>query len=455
MNVHALISRKNKPRVISFIFFGLISCLLIGGCKKSETTPPQPDPVPGPAISHFAPAWAGIGYPLVISGTGFSKDISADNVTINGMAAVVSAASDTQLVVTIPSAATTGKIAVTVGGQAGTSTLDIQIKKLIVTTLAGSGTPGYADGTGSAAGFSGTWGIAIDANGYLYLGDTYNSRLRLLSPAGVDTTISGTNFQGNIDGPVASATFALPFGVALDTHGNLFVTNMGFNNIRKISVAGIVSTFAGDPNGSSGSSEGIGTAARFHTPLGIVIDANDNLFVMDADNNKIRKSTPAGVVTTFAGNGQVGATDGIATAASFNQAFGIGIDAGSNLYVVEAGNNKIRKVTPNGDVTTFAGSGAKGSADGPAASASFNAPIGIVADHSGNFYITDESNALIRMISPDGYVSTVAGNGTLATVDGVGHSAGFNYPVGITIDAAGALYVVDNGSGTVRKIVIQ
>ena len=437
--------------IVPSFLYCLVFSLMITGCKKSETTPPGPVP----AITHFFPAWTGIGYPVVITGTAFSTNMNSISVTINGIAATLISASDSQLVVTVPSGASTGKIVVTVNGQTATSAGNIQIKKLTVTTIAGSGTPGYADGTGSAAAFSGIWGITIDANGNLYIGDTNNNRIRKLSPAGVATTISGTNFQGNIDGPVASATFGLPFGVALDSHGNIFLTNMGWNNIREISVAGIVSTFAGDPTGHPGSTEGIGTAARFHTPLGIAIDANDNVFVVDADNNKIRKITPAGVVTTLAGNGQVGATDGIGSAASFNQAFGIGLDASNNLYVVEAGNNKIRKVTQSGDVTTFAGSGAKGSTDGPALSASFNAPIGIVEDHSGNFYITDESNALIRMITPDGYVSTVAGNGTLATVDGVGHSAGFNYPLGITIDAAGALYVGDNGSGTVRKIVIQ
>ena len=176
------------------------------------------------------------------------------------------------------------------------------------------------------------------------------------------------------------ATFGMPYGIAIDKDGNLYVSDLGFNNIRKITPGGMVSTLAGSLNGLSGSDDGPGTAARFNVPLGLVTDPGDNVFVVDAQNNKIRKITPLGMVTTVAGSGAVGAADGGATIASFSTPLAIAIDAGGNLYVTEQGNYKIRKITAAGDVSTFAGSGTAGSADGMGTAASFNFPVGIAID---------------------------------------------------------------------------
>ncbi|PWT76933.1 MAG: hypothetical protein C5B59_05370 [Bacteroidetes bacterium] len=409
----------------------------------------------GPTITGFSPSISGIGYPVVITGTNFSSDINSNSVTINGSTAQVTAASNTQLTVIVPLNASTGKIAIAVKGQLANSTANILVKKLTVTSIAGSGNYSFSDGTGTGASFNGPWGIVGDGNGNYYVGDGFNSRIRKVTAAGVVTTVSGTNFQGNIDGPVDTATFGDPFGIAIDSHGNLFVTTMGWNDIRKITPAGMVSTFAGDPFGSFGTADGTGTAARFHTPLGITIDANDNIFIADADNRTIRKITPAGEVTTFVGSGTKGSADGTGTAASFNQPFGLGKDANGNIYVVDAGNNNIRKITQAGVVTTFAGNGTQGAADGPALSASFHQPIGIVSDHAGNFYVTDEAAHRIRMITADGNVVTVGGNGQNASVDGVGGFAGFSYPLGICIDPDDTMYLIDNGSAKVRKVVVQ
>jgi hypothetical protein len=412
------------------------------------TTPP-------PSISGFSPAIIGIGYPVTITGTNFNADSTKNIVTFNGVVAKLISSSTTQLVATVPLTAITGKISVSVNNQSAISATNITIKTLTVTTLAG-GLPGqFSNGTGSGANFYGPWGIAGDGNGNYFVGDMANNLIRKVTSAGVVSTFAGTGMMGTLNGPYDSATFGNPFGVAFDSHGNLFVTCGAQNNIREISPAGFVTTFAGDYNGTAGWVDAAGTLARFNWPLGIAIDKNDNVFVMEVNNNRIRKITPAGAVSTFAGDGTGGSTDATGTAASFNSAWGLGIDANNNLYVPDAGNNKIRKVTPTGVVTTLAGTGTGGSTDGPALSATFNMPMGIVSDAAGNFYVSDMANQKIRMITADGTVVTLAGNGTQASVDGVGGFASFSSPSGMAIDGNGVIYLIDNYSGMVRKLVIE
>ncbi len=410
--------------------------------------------IPVFSITGFSPGVIGIGYPLTINGTSFSADAATNKVTINGVPATVSFATNNLLTAIVPMGATTGQIGITVKGPYTTSLNNVVVKNLTVTTIAGS-TNGNTDGPANTASFSSAWGIVSDGNGNYYIGDAGNYKVRKLSADGIVSTVAGTGVQGNVDGPVATATLGPAYGVALDSHGNIFVTTLGWNNIRKISTTGIVSTFAGDPNGNAGSTDGTGTAARFNIPLGIAIDKNDNVFVTDAQNNKIRKITPAGVVTTLAGSGAVGSADGTGAAASFNGVWGMGIDANDNLYVCDVQNYKIRKVTPAGVVTTFAGTGTIGDLDGPALSAKFNGVIGIVADQNGNFYVTDEGNNKIKMISADGQVYTLAGNGIKSSTDGSGNFASFANPLGITIDGSGVMAVVDNGTQKIRKIVVQ
>ncbi len=401
--------------------------------------------LPGFSISGFSPGLVGIGYPLTITGTNFSADASVNKVTINGMPATVSFASNTMLTAIVPAGAKTGQIGMTMKGLYTTSLNNIVVKNLTVTTIGAFGN------TTSLP----VWDITTDGNGNYYFGDADSGRVMKLSASGVISKVAGTGVLGSADGPVATATLGTVYGVALDSHGNIFVTTLGYNTIRKISTTGVVSTFAGDPNGDPGTADGTGTAARFSSPLGIAIDKSDNVFVTDAASNKIRKITPTGVVTTLAGSGATGSADGTGAAASFNGAWGMGIDANDNLYVCDVQNYKIRKVTPAGVVTTFAGDGTIGTLDGPALKARFNGAIGIVSDQQGNFYITDGGSHKIRMISADGQVFTLAGNGIDSSTDGSGNFASFSSPLGITIDASGVMAVVDRKSQKIRKIVVQ
>ena len=218
-----------------------------------------------------------------------------------------------------------------------------------------------------------------------------------------------------------------------------------------------MSTFAGDPNGGKGYTDATDTNARFNLPLGMVIDRNDNIYVADVVNNLIRKITPDGVVSTFAGSGAAGSHDSTALTATFNQPNGLGIDANDNLYILEPASRKIRKINTTSLVTTFAGTGESGWKDDSVQFAKFFIPVGIAFDAAGNAYVADEGNMDIWMITTDGIVLTLAGNMLVHdTIDGIGgYGTGFSFPYGITVSPAGIIYITDSYSGVIRKMVVQ
>ena len=263
---------------------------------------------------------------------------------------------------------------------------------------------GYADGTGTAAQFNRPEGVSKDALGNFYIADSYNNAIRKVSSSGVVTTLAGGG-MGSADGTGNYASFYFPRGVAVDTStGNIYVADTYNHEIRKITPDGVVTTFAGST--TFGFADGTGTAARFNNPTGLAVDASGNIYVADQDNNCIRKITPAGVVTTFAGSTTSGSADGTGTAAQFNNPSDVTIDASGTLYVADKGNNRIRKITPAGVVTTLAGS-TQGFADGTGTTARFYSPTGIAVDDSGNIYVADYNNNRIRKITSSGVVSTV------------------------------------------------
>jgi sugar lactone lactonase YvrE len=313
-----------------------------------------------------------------------------------------------------------------------------------VSTLAGGGI-GFSDGIGSTAKFNHPVDIASDAAGNLYVADTFNDRIRKVTPAGEVSTLAGGGI-GFADGVGSDARFYLPHGIASDAAGYLYVADSGNNRIRKITPAGEVSTLAG---GKEESANGIENDARFNDPSGIAIDAAGNLYVADTENHRIRKITPAGEVSTLAGSEEDFA-DGIVGDTRFYYPNGVAIDAVGNLYVADTANDRIRKITPAGEVSTLAG-GERGFVDGIGSIAKFNVPYGVASDAAGNLYVADARNHRIRKITPAGEVSTLAGSEE-GFSDGVGSDAKFYGPEGITIDAAGNLYVVDTRNNSIRKI---
>jgi hypothetical protein len=330
-----------------------------------------------------------------------------------------------------------------------------------VTTLAGSPEAGYADGTGAAARLNRPTGVALDKSGNLYVADDNNDTIRKISPTGIVSTVAGTpGNAGSANGTGSSAQFNGPFRVTVDGSGNLFVSDYSNDTIREITPAGVVSVFAGT-TGSPGSVDGTGTAAKFDGPLGICIDSNGNFYVVEQTNNVIRKITPAGVVTTLAGTaGSVGSNDGTGSAARFQLPAGDAVDSSGNVYVADYGNNNIRKITPAGVVTTIAGNGNPGSADGTGTAAQFYSPVGITIDASDNLYVTESANNTIRKITAAGVVSTLAGKATTGTgssmvsgagfSDGTGEAARFDSPFDVAIDGSGDLYVADSGNDEIR-----
>jgi sugar lactone lactonase YvrE len=349
-----------------------------------------------------------------------------------------------------------------------------------VTTLAGSAeSSGSANGIGSEALFACPDGVAVDTSGNIYIADRGNELIRKITPRGLVTTLAGSGVKGYADGPCTLASFNNPFGIAVDSLGNVYVADTANQVIRKITSDGMVTTLAGSV-GVKGFTNGVGITATFFYPTGVAVDSSGNVYVADKFNYSIRKITPGGMVSTLAGSGSDGFTNGSGTEASFYFPTGVAVDSSGNVYVAEEGNHCIRKINASGVVTTLAGSqvlmqqpslflkmyeknhelpteypnyGIIGSADGPVTSAKFFRPQGVAVDHFGNVYVADTGNQLVREITTKGIVTTLAGTaGVIGSVNGRGAKALFHYPIGIAVDSYGDVYVADQGNGLIRKI---
>ena len=266
-----------------------------------------------------------------------------------------------------------------------------------VTTVAGYGGGAFLDGPWWQAYFSGPWGLCTDPTGtIIYVADSFNHRIRKIDlTSGLVTTIAGST-EGYADGVGTAAKFALPRDVCMDSNGNLFVTDNSNHKIRKIDLStNSVTTFAGSTQGYT---NGSGTNAKFNDPVAICIDSNNNLYVSEWQGNKIRKITPTGQVTNLAGSGVAGFADGVGTNAKFYAPQGLCVDNQNNIYVSDTVNFRVRKITPSGTVTTIAGTGEYGYLDGAVATAMLGNIKGICMDTANNLYVADEFSHLIRKI---------------------------------------------------------
>ncbi|SDR93293.1 NHL repeat-containing protein [Mucilaginibacter mallensis] len=311
-----------------------------------------------------------------------------------------------------------------------------------VSTLAGSITGGFFDGSGASALFANPQGVVTDAQGNVYVADGFNNRIRKITSTGVTTTYAGDGNAGFLNGPAASAEFYAPQGIAIDAQGNLYVADLGNNVIRKISTAGVVSTFCG--NGTRGYVNGAATLAEFNNPQGLCVDASGNVFVADRSNNLVRKITAAGVASNFAGSGAAYYFDGTGSDNSFNGPKGVAVDASGNVYVADAGNYSIRKISPAQVVTTLVGN--------PVQTTIVGTPAGISIDSKGNLYIADQSGRILE-ITTSKILYVLAGSAnTAGYVDGTGTAAKFSSPQGLTIDNNGNIYVADYNNNIIRKV---
>ena len=322
------------------------------------------------------------------------------------------------------------------------------------------GSYGTADGVGTNASFNNPVGVAADGEGNIYVADLSVCAIRKVTPAGVVSTLAGSSDNyGSADGTGAEAQFSQLCGIAADSGGNVYVADTANNTIRKVSPAGVVTTLAGDPSAATGSADGTGLAARFRYPQGVAVDSAGTVYVADTVNNTIRKVTSAGVVSTLAGAaGAWGYQDGTGTVARFWQPTGVAVDSAGDLYVADFGNTMIRKVTSAGVVTTLAGNMSGytgtgyGNGDGLGNQAAFGQPSGVAVDARGNVYVADTLFYTIRKVTPAGQVTTIGGTATVSgSADGTGTVARFCGPSGVAVDSAGHVYVADMLNSRISK----
>lgn len=322
-----------------------------------------------------------------------------------------------------------------------------------VSTIAGggpNGDSGSKNGLSLSARFYYPYSTVIDVKGDIYVADQGNSLIRKITASGVVSTLAGSGFAGFADGVGTAASFSNPKGIAVDTAGNVYVADAVNNRIRKISSKGVVTTLAG--NGTSGFIDGLGTQASFYNPSAIAVDAIGNVYVADEKNHSIRKITPLGEVNTLAGNGVSGSIDGNGAEASFNYPSGIALDNSGNVYVADFSNHKIRKITPGGLVSTLAGSGSIGRANGLGTLASFHNPTGISVDKAGNVYVADAGNHQIRKINTQGTVSTLPCTESEGSISNLATNTGFYNPSSVITDGKGSIYVTDQNNNRIRRV---
>ena len=315
-------------------------------------------------------------------------------------------------------------------------------------------------GAATSAQLSNPDGVSVDISGNVYIADKYNSKIRKVTSAGIITTIAGTGVQGSSGdgGAATSAQLYSPFGVSVDVSGNVYIADTYNHEIRMVTRTGIITTIAGTGTYGDSGDGGAATSAQLNYPHGVSVDVSGNVYIADYNNHKIRMVTSRGIITTIAGTGVQGSSGdgGAATSAQLMDPYGISVDISGNVYIADKFNHKIRMVTSAGIITTIAGTGAYGdSGDGGAAtSAQLVSPFGVSVDISGNVYIADRGNNKIRMVTRTGIITTIAGTGTRGDSGdgGAATSAQLASPEGVSVDISGNVYIADYNNNKIRMV---
>jgi len=341
-------------------------------------------------------------------------------------------------------------------------TLNGRVRKISsnnISSIAGNGVLSYSGdgGLATSAQMNYTFAVAADSSGNVYIADSANHVVRRVAKSGVITTFAGNGNPGfgGDGGAAASAQLNSPQGVAVDAAGNVYIADTQNDRIRRVTPTGAISTYAGNGTPGFGGDGGAAASAQVDTPVGLAVDAGSNLYIADLGNSRIRRVSSAGTITTIAGNGIAGYTSdgGQATSAALNLPQGVAVDAGGTVYIADTGNNRVRRVA-GGTITTIAGNGvADFTGDGgQATSATIGSPIGIAADTFGTVYVTDSSSRVRRIVA--GFITTIAGNGSrgYSGDGGAATSAMLNGPTGLAVDSTGNVYIADSGNNAVRML---
>lgn len=434
--------KTNQKRTL-FLLAVMLVAMITTSCKKDNEVE-----APLLALTSISPESGPKATIVTIEGSAFGTDINTTQVFFNEVEAVVQTVNEKQITAVVPARAFTGLVKVISDGKELIGPeFTYVISDVQVSTLAG-GEKGFLDESVLNAKFNTLYSMCVDAQGNIYVADFFNEKIRKIvigSGGGVVSTLAGST-AGFSEGNGDEAKFNQPRGIAIDTDGNIYVADSDNDRIRKITANGDVTTLAGLTKGFS---DGIGSDARFNSPGDIATDLQGNVYVVDGGNHKIRKITPSGDVTTLAGSTK-GFADATGADAQFHFPEGIAVDKEGNVYVADKGNHKIRKITPDGAVTTLAGT-TKGFMEGAGDVAQFDTPFKIAVDTNGNVYVTDYFNNKIRKITQSGEVSTLAGS-TKGFADGIGSTAQFSAPRGVAVNASGDVLVGDAGNYRLRKI---
>jgi hypothetical protein len=368
-----------------------------------------------------------------------------------------------------------GPLGVTLDGSGNVLIADTQNSRIrevggngVITTVAGTNIAGFFGdgGTATNAGLFDPFGATVDNHGNLLIADSYNYRVRKVGPNAIITTLAGngtSDFSGD-GGPANLAAISDIPDVAVDTHGNLFIDDAGNQRIRKVDTNGIITTYAGNGAYAYSGDNGEATNAAFSDPYGVAVDAQDNLFIADLENSRVRKVSASGIITTVAGNGTAAyaGDGGKSTNASLSGPSGVAVDSAGNVYIADASNQRIRMAGADGIITTVAGNGAPGpyligtySGDGSAATnAGLSNPAGVAVDTAGNLFIADAFNYRIRKVDVNGVITTYAGNGVRAYAGdgGAATNASIGLAYGVAVDSSGNLFIADGSNSRIREV---
>jgi sugar lactone lactonase YvrE len=334
-------------------------------------------------------------------------------------------------------------------------------KSNVITTVAGGRLAFSGDGGPSLdARLNGPAGVAIDRSGNLYVADALNQRVRMVDASGRISTVAGDGVAGitGDGGPAKAAKLSNPVAVAVSSSGDVYIADAGNHRVRRITPTGTMTTVAGDGRAGFSGDGGSAASAQLDTPMAVAVDGSGNIYIADAGNNRVRRIDAAGIIGTVAGNGTAGSMGdaGPATQAQLRGPIGVAVDASGNLYIADEGNSRIRRVSAAGVITTLAGTGTAGFTGdgGPATLAALNRARAVAVDRTGNVYVSDTRSIRVRRIAPDGIITTVVGNGTrgFSGDGGPATAAQIRAPHGLAIDSAGNVLVADYGNNQIRRV---